>query len=187
MKKLTIFVVALFAFTASTFAQEKGQMHLGIGGNLFASSKGKASGSKSASEISPAVDVRYFFMDNIGLNGGLAIEKQGGDAAKAAGTDKLGIHIMVGGRYYWMAKDKMRFNSGLDIMMGLGDGAKALDDKGKEQSPMDLGITLAELEYWPMDGGALYGDLFYNMEGLNLGDAGANAFGIGLGIKVRFK
>ncbi len=187
MKKLTMFVVALFAITASTFAQEKGQMHLGIGGNLFASSKGKASGSKSESEISPGAEVRYFVADNIGINGGLQIVKFGGDAAKDGGYDKLAMYVTVGGRYYWMAKDKMRFNSGLDIMMGLGDGAKALDDKGKEQSPMDLGITLVELEYWPMDGGALYGDLFYNMEGLNLGDAGSNAFGIGLGIKVRFK
>lgn len=187
MKKLTMFVVALFAITASTFAQEKGQMQFGLGGYLFSSEKAKASGSKAMSEISPGAEVRYFVADKIGIDGGLQIVKYGGDPAKAAGIDKLAMYLMVGGRYYYWQQDKMRLNGGLDFMIGLGDGAKAFDDKGKEQSPMDLKITAAEFEYWPMDGGALFADLFYAMNGLNLGDFGTSQFGVGLGIKIRLQ
>lgn len=189
MKKLTMILslVALFAFTANAFAQTKGETQFGLNGYLFASEKGNGSGAKAMTAITPAATVRYMFMDKIGIDGGLEIVKYGGDPAKAAGIDKLALNLLVGGRYYYYAKDKMRVNGGLDLGIGLGDGAKRFDDKGKEQSPMDLTITLAELEYWPMEGGAVTGDLFYAMNGLNLGDAGTTAFGIGLGIKIRIK
>lgn len=186
MKKLTMILslVVLFAFTASAYAQTKGETQFGLGGSLFTSEKAKASGSKSATEITPAATVRYMFMDKIGIDGALGIKK--GNKYSTIGKD-LGLNLGLGGRYYYYAKDKMRVNGGLDLGFGLGKGAKRADDKGKMVAPMDLKITAAELEYWPMEGGAVTGDLFYAMNGLNLGDAGTTGFGIGLGIKIRIK
>lgn len=190
MKKLTMILslVVLFAFTASAYAQTKGETQFGLGGNLFVSEKGKASGAKSGSEISPVVSVRYLVADKIGVDAGLGITKLGGEPWKSLGMDKMGIDLMLGGRYYYYSKDKMRVNGGLDLMIAMGKLNEAFDDKGKKVStPMSLKITAAELEYWPMEGGAITGDLFYSMNGLNLGDNGSNAFGIGLGVKIRIK
>ncbi len=187
MKKLLMAVAVVMMSAPFAFAQEKGQVQFGLGGSLFTSSKLKASGSKSLSEISPAVNIRYFMADNIGIDGGLQIVKFGGDPAKAAGIDKLALNLMVGGRYYYYHQDKMSLNGGVDLGIGLGDGAKQFDDKGKEKSPIDLKITAAEFEYWPMEGGAISADLFYALNGLNLGDNGISQFGIGLGIKIRIK
>lgn len=190
MKKLTMILslVMLFAFTANTFAQTKGEVQFGLGGNLFVSEKQKFSGAKSGSEISPMVNVRYMFMDKIGFDGGLGIVKLGGEPWKSLGVDEMGWDLMLGGRYYYYAKDKMRVNGGLDLMVHGGKLNEGVDDKNKKVStPMDLKLTLAELEYWPMEGGAVTGDLFYAMNGLNLGDNGSTAFGIGLGVKIRIK
>ncbi len=182
MKKLTMILslVMLFALAANTFAQTKGETQLAIGGSLYENTKGRASGSTSSYMIFPAAVGRYMFTDKIGIDGGLGF-------FKGKNVD-LGIDLLIGGRYYYYAKDKMKVNGGLDIGIGLGKGNETFDDKLKKVSmPIDLTLTLAELEYWPMEGGALYGDLFYMMEGLNRGDAGSNSFGIGLGVKVRIK
>lgn len=180
MKK-AVMLAAMLVMACGVFAQSKGETQVGIGGNLYASDKGKASGSKASTVINPSANVRYLMADKIGINVGLGIEKrnQGG---------KLGIDLGLGGRYYYYAKDKMRVNGGLDLAIGLGKGRETFDDKGKKVSmPMSLNITLAELEYWQMEGGALTGNVYYAMNGLNRGDAGSNGFGLGLGIKIRWK
>lgn len=189
MKKLAMLLslIAMVALTTNVFAQEKGQIQFGLGGYLFASEKAKASGAKAISAITPAATVRYFVADKIGIDGGLSITKYGGDPAKALGIDKLGLTLLLGGRYYYWGQDKMKLNGGLDFEMFMGDFYKTMDDKGKEKSPMSLYITPAEFEYWPMEGGAVTTSLFYHMNGLNLGDNGTNAFGLELGIKIRLK
>lgn len=185
MKKLTMILslVVLFAFTASAYAQTKGETQFGLGGSLYESVKGKASGSKSQSLIAPNASVRYLVMDKIGVNGSLGITKFGGSGAPSGTALDLGL----GGRYYYYAKDKMRVNGGLDLMFFLGKLNETLDDKNKKANPYSLSITAAEVEYWPMEGGAVYGDLHYNLNGLNLGDNGSTGFGIGLGVKIRIK
>lgn len=185
MKKITMLSLAMLLVAATAFAQEKGETQFGLSGNLFTSYKGKASGSKSVSEITPSANFRYLMTNKIGLDGGLGIKK-GNKYNTKIGKD-LGINLMVGGRYYYYSKDKMRIDGGLNLTMGLGKGAKELNDKGKLTAPMSLKITAAELEYWPMEGGAITGDLFYDMHGLNLGDGGSNGFGVGLGVKIRLK
>ncbi|MBL7993848.1 outer membrane beta-barrel protein [bacterium] len=190
MKKLTMILslVVLFAFTASAYAQTKGETQFGLNGPLFENSKPKFSGAKSGTVMSPQANVRYLVTDKIGVNVGLAILKYSGEPFKTFGIDKMGINLGLGGRYYYYAKDKMRINGGLDLDLGFGKLNESFDDKGKKVStPMSLKITAAELEYWPMEGGAITGDLFYAMDGLNLGDNGSTGFGIGLGVKIRIK
>jgi len=184
MKKMTMIAALMLLMVASAFAQTKGETQFGLGGYLFRSDKGKASGSKSATIITPSANIRYIIADKIGIDGMLEIRK--GNKYSSIGKD-LGMQLGVGGRYYYYAKDKMRIDGGLDLTMGLGKGAKELNDKGKETAPLSLTITGAELEWWPMEGGALTGNLFYEMHGLNLGDGGSNGFGIGMGIKIRIK
>ena len=176
MKKLTMILslVVLFAFTASAYAQTKGETDVTIGGDLF-----KNTNKSIGTSFSPNVMVGYYFMDKIRLDAGLGYNKaKGGDA---------GIPIMIGARYSYYAKDKMRINGGLDLNYGLGKGNVVLDDKAKAVNPMSLKITLADAEYWPMEGGALTAGLFYSMNNLNVSGGDSGSFGVGLGVLVRFK
>jgi hypothetical protein len=179
MKKLLLAVATLVLYSATAVAQEKGETQFSLGGSLFESEKLKASGADAVTTISPSVGVRYLITDKVGIDGDLTfISITDQDAA---------IFIGAGGRYYYYSQEKMRLNGGINARIGLGDGAKRLDDKGDEQSPIDLTITLAELEYWPMEGGAITAAGFFGLNGLNLGDFGSTAFGVNLGIKIRIK
>ncbi len=181
MKKLAMLLslIAMVAMTTSIFAQEKGTIDFAIGGPLFESAKGKWSGAEGVTTIAPAVWGRYFVIDNLGINAGLGFTKITDIDAK--------IDLLLGGRYFYWAKDKMKVGGGLDLAMFMGSGNKVPNDKGKLTNPMSVGIYPAEFQYWPMEGGALYGSPFFEMRGMNLGKAGTNAFGIDLGIMIRIK
>lgn len=187
MKKLAMVLslVAMVALTSNVFAQEKGQIQFALGGTLMTSEKARVSGANSAMVIYPVATGRYFVADKIGIDGGLAIQK--GNKYSVFGKE-LGIDLMLGGRYYYWGQDKMKLNAGLDLMFGMGKARETLDDKGKKVSmPMDIRVALTEFEYWPMEGGAISAEAFFDYNGLNLGKAGTNAFGIDLGIKIRIK
>lgn len=169
----------MVALTGSAFAQEKGEIDFAMGGVLFDSYKGKWDNAEGVTTIAPAVWGRYFVIDKLGVNLGLGFKKV---------TDlDAAIDLTLGGRYFYWGQDKMRVGGGLDLYMGLGEGNKRMNDKGKLTAPMSLGIYPAEFQYWPMEGGALYGSPYFVMDGLNLGDAGATQFGVELGILIRIK
>lgn len=178
MKKLVLLAVALISVT-NAFAQTKGETQFMMAGWLYDNSKSNASGASSSWSTLPAVGVRYYMADKIGIDGGLMyFDGKGADA---------GFSLMGGAHYTYFAQDKLRVNGGVALVLNLGKGNQTFDDKGKKAQPMDILIDVAEAEYWPMEGGAMYGNLYYNLNGINLGDAGSKSFGIGLGIKIRIK
>lgn len=150
----------MFIIASSVFAQT-GNITLGIGGNLFdrySPKKGKAS-----STIAPNANGTYMFTDKIGIDGIVGYNKPSSGSSS--------VTIGAGARYYFWAQDKMHANAGLDAEVVSGGGGTNLKAFG-------------EAEYWPMEGGALFADVYYKMD--DLGDAGSR-LGIGLGVKVRIK
>lgn len=173
-------LVAILAMTAETFAQSAGEVQGVLGSALYVNVKGRASGSSSSYVISPYAAGKYMYTDKIGIDGGLQI-------IKGKNVD-LALYPQFGASYYYYGQDKMRVNGGVLLTVGLGSGAETTDDKGKKVSvPIDISIIPAQIEWWPMEGGAFFANVFYTMEGLNRGDAGSNSFGIGLGTKIRLK
>lgn len=177
MKKLTMILslVALMAMTSSAFAQTKGVTEFSLGGVLWQNMS-----EAKVSTIGPAVGVGYFFMDAIEVGGGLQVLKYGGDGA--TGFDKFSAAVDINGKYHFMAKDKMWPYVGAHVNFGLGDGP--LGKNGGSDSPLTFGAAVG-VKYWPMEGGAVFGELAFDKTGPSA--IKETTIGINLGILIRLK
>lgn len=178
MKKITMLSLVMLLVATTAFAQEKGELNFSMGGGLV-SSKNRFSGSKSSTNFVQALSFGYLMNEKVQLDAGVSY-------IDFDGFDDSYFDLMLGGRYYYFSKEKMRLNGGLDLDIGF--GYNAFDDKGKKvSSPIDIIITPIEFQYWPMEGGALFVNGNFTYGGLNLGDTGANSFGINTGVMIRLK
>ena len=178
MKKLTMILslVAMMAMATSAFAQSKGVTEFSLGGVLWQNMS-----EAKVSTIGPAVGVGYFINDAIEVGGGIQVLKYGGDGAIAP-FDKFSAAVDVNGKYHFMVKDKMWPYAGAHVNFGLGDGL--LGKAGGDDAPLTFGGSVG-VKYWPMEGGAVYGEVAFDKTGPSA--IKETTMGINLGILIRLK
>ncbi len=177
MKKLAMVLslVALMAFAVNAQTPDKGMIEFSMGGVLFQSQS-----EAKVTTINPVFEGGYFITPEIEVGGGLAVHKWGGDGA--TGADKFSGQILLNGKYHFMAKDKMWPYAGLHFGMGFGDGI--LGKAGGTKAPMNVGGAVG-VKYWPLEGGALYGELMVNNTMPK--ELKEMTIGLNLGILIRLK
>jgi hypothetical protein len=167
-------------------AQEKGELDFGLGGDVFESAKARQPGALGSTVSSPSVLLGYYVTDKLRLDGDVvAIVGEAAGAPEGAGD--LALELLFGARYTYWAKGNVRLNSGLAIETIQGEGGKKPDAKGVLKSPFEFIVVPAELQWWPMKGGAITLSSFYEIGGLNLGRVGENSYGVKLGLLIRLK
>ena len=167
-------------------AQQKGEIDFALGGDVFESAKARLPGATGSTVSSPSMTVGYFVTDKVRLDGTVAATV--GEAAGAAeGEGDLALEVIVGARYSYWKKGNLRLNSGIGIETIQGPGGKKPNVSGTLKSPFEFIVVPAELQWWPMKGGAVTLSSFYEVGGLNLGKAGENSYGVKLGLLIRLK
>ncbi len=173
---MVLSLVAFVTFAVNAQTPDKGMVEFSMGGVLF-----KTQSEAKLTTINPVFTGGYFITPEIEVGGGLAIHKFGGDGGKILG-DKFSGEILLNGKYHFMAKDKMWPYAGLHFGMGFGDGW--LGKAGGEKAPMNVGGAVG-VKYWPLEGGALFGELMVNKTMPK--ERKEMTIGLNLGILIRLK
>ena len=183
----TVFAVTIVLTTSRlAVAQEKNEIDFALGGDVFESAKARQAGATRSTVSSPSMTVGYFVTDRVRLDATVAAtvgEATGG----AEGEGDLALEVIVGARYSYWKKGNLRLNSGVGIETIQGPGGKKPNVGGTLKSPFEFIVVPAELQWWPMKGGAVTLSSFYEVGGLNLARAGENSYGVKLGLLIRLK
>ncbi|MBX7151021.1 hypothetical protein K1X84_05235 [bacterium] len=179
MKKITMLSLAMLLVAATAFAQmpDKGMVEFTMSGPLFQNQS-----ESEVSTIGPAFGFGYFMTPAIEVGGGLQVLKFGGDGGKAFFGDKFSLAIDVNGKYHFAAKEKMWPYVGAHVNIGLGDGP--LGKAGGKDAPLTFGGAVG-VKYWPMEGGALFGELAFDKTSPKA--LKETTIGVNLGILIRLK
>jgi hypothetical protein len=179
-------LMALSTVAPKAAAQRKGELDLGLAGDIFESTKIRKAGSATSTVSSPAILLGYYVGDKIRLDGEFSILF--GEAPDAAeGAANLAIPMAVGVRYAFWRHGHLRLNGGVALETILGSAGKLANTRGQLKTPFEFALVPAELQWWPMEGGAVTVTSFYEVGGLNLGNVGQNSYGIKLGLLIRLK
>ena len=208
MKKLLL-VTLLVVFTASLFAQEKGDMV--ISGSLSWTSKSVKDKFNNKSEVikgdrsfSIMPEFHYFICDkfSVGLGLGYSLSKTPNDNAVSNDDDqlfnKIGLFlIQPSAKYYISLGDKFYFVPRFYVGFGVGKYEEELKDNKTNDidvSAFNVGISLLSFEFKPCDRvGILFnaGDLKYETSTVKLDDDNKEtqrefSLGVNLGATIGF-